>query len=193
MKRIFYFTVLALLFGACSSINKYSYKKYNKYFFKKSTYDVTGETPSPFIGRWSWLLNEAGYQSFSICIDAEGDSLLIGMGGVFYGGNRIDIYDYDETVVIPDLVVPTPTSGNRIDGKIHALRLNLYGKEEEVVKRGYKNISFELLDNNTMIYRVEDNRRLIPDSAVLRRSEEPPYRFSKERFSIYRYLPDYTE
>ncbi len=106
------------------------------------------------------------------------------MGGVFYGGLRLDGVELDEADdVIPDLVTPVPKSGNTINTKISALRMFYYEPKPEDYYT-YNNICFRLLDSNTLIYKVEGNRRHIPDSAVLIKDlTDEPSKFSKERYN----------
>ena len=51
---------------------------------------------SPFIGMWEWVENNQEEQDFAIWVGERNDSLLFGIGGVFYGGLKIHMPDFDE-------------------------------------------------------------------------------------------------
>ena len=44
---------------------------------------------SPFIGMWEWVENNQEEQDFAIWVGERNDSLLFGIGGVFYGGLQL--------------------------------------------------------------------------------------------------------
>lgn len=159
-----------LLLLSCSVSNKYSDKKYYALFSKDSNFDVVSVSPSPFIGSWSWVLDN-DRNTFSISVAECDDILLFSFSAVSQGGKIVDGPEYDEVGLIPDVCLAMPHKGNIAKGKIHTSSLNYYdwyGSEE---LHGYKDISFELLDAETMVFRVEGNKRHIPDSAVLRKSK----------------------
>lgn len=60
------------------------------------TSKVNTQERSSFVGTWDWEENNPEIHSFYIGVGERNDSLLFGIGGVFYGGLKIHMPDYDE-------------------------------------------------------------------------------------------------
>ena len=135
---------------------------------KHSNFNLAGITPTPFIGKWSWVKN-GPWNSFNIRIGERNDALLIAMNGVFFGGRKIQPSEYDEKErLIPQARIATPKSGNTANGTFANSRMNhFYGTDS----CNYA-ISLELKSNNTLIFKTEKPIGNCPDSAVMVRIDD---------------------
>jgi hypothetical protein len=122
-------------------------------------FDVTGMEPSPFIGSWGWDKN-GSWQNFSVEIAAKGDSLLLAAGGVFLGGARIQMPEYDENGnAVAQARLLTPKRGNKAVGRFFL--------DADCA------VALELFSNKTLLFKTETPIGFWPDSAVMVRTDGP--------------------
>ena len=122
-------------------------------------FDVTGMEPSPFIGSWGWDKN-GSWQNFSVEIAANGDSLLLAAGGVFLGGARIQMPEYDENGnAVAQARLLAPKRGNKAVGRFFL--------DADCA------VTLELFSNKTLLFKTEAPIGFWPDSAVMVRTDGP--------------------
>ena len=122
-------------------------------------FDVTGMEPSPFIGSWGWDKN-GSWQNFSVEIAAKGDSLLLAAGGVFLGGARIQMPEYDENGnAVAQARLLAPKRGNKAVGRFFL--------DADCA------VTLELFSNKTLLFKTEAPIGFWPDSAVMVRTDGP--------------------
>ena len=122
-------------------------------------FDVTGMEPSPFIGSWGWDKN-GSWQNFSVEIAAKGDSLLLAAGGVFLGGARIQMPEYDENGnAVAQARLLAPKRGNKAVGR--------FFMDADCA------VTLELFSNKTLLFKTEAPIGFWPDSAVMVRTDGP--------------------
>ena len=73
---------------------------------------------SSFVGSWDWEENNPENHSFYVWIGERNDSLLFEIGGVFYGGQKIHMPDYDEEGNMIAVVKTKTPKGNIVKSKI---------------------------------------------------------------------------
>ena len=116
-------------------------------------FDVTGMEPSPFIGSWGWDKN-GSWQNFSVEIAAKGDSLLLAAGGVFLGGARIQMPEYDENGnAVAQARLLAPKRGNKAVGRFFL--------DADCA------VTLELFSNKTLLFKTEAPIGFWPDRAVM--------------------------
>lgn len=139
---------------------------------------------SPFVGLWEWSENTPGEQDFAIWIGERNDSLLFGIGGVFYGGLKIHMPEYDEGNMVAVVKTKT-TKGNILKSKTSEAISNFYLDENRM--KVYNDVSFELLNATTMLFILPDKKGYWPDTALMIRRDRVNYRFShKEEPLLYK-------
>ena len=140
---------------------------------------------SPFIGMWEWVENNQEEQDFAIWVGERNDSLLFGMGGVFYGGLKIHMPDFDEDGNIIAVVKTKTQKENIVKSKICETLSNFYFDPERM--NVYNDVSFELLNDTTMLFILPDNKGYWPDTAIMVRRDKINRKFSnKEEELLYR-------
>ena len=119
-------------------------------------FDVSGITPSPFVGEWAWEKN-GPWQDFSISIAAKGDSLLLVAGGMFLGGARIQMPDCsNDGAPLPQARLLAPMRGNTAVGRFFL--------DADCA------VTLELFSNNTLLFKTAEKLGFWPDSAVMVRT-----------------------
>ena len=140
---------------------------------------------SPFIGMWEWVENNQEEQDFAIWVGERNDSLLFGIGGVFYGGLKIHMPDFDEDGNIIAVVKTKTQKENIVKSKICETLSNFYFDPERT--NVYNDVSFELLNDTTMLFILPDNKGYWPDTAIMVRRDKINRKFSnKEEELLYR-------
>ena len=140
---------------------------------------------SPFIGMWEWVENNQEEQDFAIWVGERNDSLLFGIGGVFYGGLKIHMPDFDEDGNIIAVVKTKTQKENIVKSKICETLSNFYFDPEKM--NVYNDVSFELLNDTTMLFILPDNKGYWPDTAIMVRRDKINRKFSnKEEELLYR-------
>ena len=138
--------------------------------------DINGQ--SPFVGVWEWNENNPGEQDFAIWIGERNDSLLFGIGGVFHGGRKIHMPEYDEEGNMIAVVKTITPKGNIVKSKICETLSNFHLDPERM--NVYNNVSFELLNDTTMLFILPDNKGYWPDTAIMIRGDRVNRKFSQE-------------
>ena len=133
---------------------------------------------SPFVGMWDWKENYPGEQDFAIWIGERNDSLLFGIGGVFYGGLKIHMPEYDDEGNMIAIVKTKIPKGNIVKSKIAETLSNFYFAPERMGV--YNDVSFELLNDTTMLFILPDNKGYWPDTAIMHRRDRINRKFSNE-------------
>lgn len=133
---------------------------------------------SKFTGTWNWVEDIDSVQSFSIFVGERNDSLLFALGGIFYYGNRIHGYNFDnDGNFIADVRTVIP-KGNKAISKISEFCSNFYSNPNK--RDVYNPIYFELLNDTTMQFILDDNKAYWPDTAIMRRRDYKNHVFSLE-------------
>ena len=135
------------------------------------------EALSPFVGIWDWETESA---CFSIRIGERNDSLLFTMGGVFYGGNRIHNSEWDEENKALQMIRIKKQKGRIIKTKIsEGISSWVYHKDSA---ENYNDTSFELLNDSTMRFILDDSRSYWPDTAIMLRRDYTNTAFSDKTY-----------
>ena len=143
------------------------------------------EKLSPFVGTWDWEKDDPQWQDFTIWIGARNDSLLFGIGGVFYGGRKIQMPEWDnKRDMIAMIKAKTPLK-NILKSKISEAHSNFYFNPEK--NNVYNNVSFKLINDSTMLFILNDNKGYWPDTAIMKRRDRINNKFSyKEDYYLYK-------
>ena len=133
---------------------------------------------SPFVGAWDWREDIDSVQHFRISIGERNDSLLISIGGTFYRGYKLHGPNFgaDGKYVAQVRVKKRPSK--IIKSKISESLSNFYGSYEDENK--YNLVSFELLNDTTMRFILNDNKGYWPDTAIMFRRDRKNRKFSLE-------------
>lgn len=130
---------------------------------------------SPFIGRWEWVEN-GNDKFFDIDIGERNDTLLFSIDGIFYQGCKIQTAGFDGEDVIPQVMIPMPKVQNVARGRISSKYINFYTWDKNC-KDG--DVSFEIVNDTTLIWRLTNNNSYWPNSAVLiKKCDTLTYKFS---------------
>ena len=140
---------------------------------------------SPFVGSWEWIENSPDTHTFNIRIGERNDSLLFSIGGVFYGGLKIHSspsdLNWNDIAIVK---VPIPKS-KIVKSKICETLSNFYFDPERM--NVYNDVSFELLNDTTMLFILPDNKGYWPDTAIMVRHDRINRKFSnKEENLLYK-------
>ena len=140
---------------------------------------------SPFVGSWEWIENSPDTHTFNIRIGERNDSLLFSIGGVFYGGLKIHSspsdLNWNDIAIVK---VPIPKS-KIVKSKICETLSNFYFDPERM--NVYNDVSFELLNDTTMLFILPDNKGYWPDTALMIRRDKINRKFSnKEEDLLYK-------
>ncbi len=133
---------------------------------------------SPFVGAWYWSENIDSVQHFRIKIGERNDSLLFAIGGIFYCGNKIHTEDYDSELKSVAQVRVKKRPSKILKSKISQVISNFYGSYEE--EEIYNLVSFELLNDTTMRFILNDKKGYWPDTAIMFRGGRENWKFSTE-------------
>ena len=141
---------------------------------------------SPFVGTWDW---KDGYEIgsyFAVWVGERNDSLIFTMGGSFFYGQKIHSAEttYDEGLFEQMIRVKKP-AGNFVKTKINECISN--GSYNYDRRNLYNDISFEVLDDSTMLFILGDKRSYWPDTARMIRRDRVNNKFSdKTYFFMYK-------
>ena len=147
--------------------------------------DVTGISPSPFVGCWECVGANDSIQNLSVHIGERGDSLFVAFfwerqEPFYMTGNPLsDSRGY----AIPQACISVPKSGNKAVGNI----VNQYfAVFQNYPENEYYPIAFELKSFDTLTFKISGNVNYWPDSAALVRKSNDNYTFSTEVIDLYR-------
>lgn len=133
---------------------------------------------SLFVGNWNWIENDVCKDCFYITIGERNDSLLFSISGVFYGGRKIQGPNFDNNYnLIADVRTVTP-NGNKAVSKISDSCSDFHSDPNK--RAAYHPVSFELLNDTTMLFILDDNKAYWPDTAVMKRRDYKNHVFSLE-------------
>lgn len=139
---------------------------------------ANNECTNQFVGSWNWIKNNVYKDCFYITIGERNDSLLFSISGVFYGGRKIHGPNYDNNYnLIADVRTVIP-KGNKAIGKISDTSSDFHSDPNK--KPTYYPVSFELLNDTTMLFILDDNKAYWPDTAIMRRRDYVNHKFSFE-------------
>jgi hypothetical protein len=135
------------------------------------------EKLSPFVGVWDW---ETESSCFTVRIGERNDSLQFTMGGVFYRGSRIHNSEWDEEGKALQMIRIKKQKGRIIKTKIsEGVSSWIYHKDSA---NNYNDISFELLNDSTMRFTLNDSRSYWPDTAIMLRRDYTNPDFSDKTY-----------
>lgn len=133
---------------------------------------------SPFVGTWDWTENIRGVQNFMVYASERNDSILITMGGVFRYGNNIHVAETDDNNDFIPIVRVAKKNNKIIRSKISESTSNFFSGPSK--KGKYNDVTFELLNDTTMLFILDDNCYFWPDTALLIRRDNKNRKFSQE-------------
>ena len=147
--------------------------------------DVSGISPSPFVGYWECVGANDSIQNLSVHIGERNDSLLV----AFYWERQEPFYMTGNPLsdsqgnAIPQACISVPKSGNKAVGNI----VNQYfAVFQNYLENEYYPIAFELKSFDTLTFKISANVNYWPDSAALVRKSNDNYTFSTEVIDLYR-------
>ena len=147
--------------------------------------DVSGISPSPFVGCWECVGANDSIQNLSVHIGERNDSLLV----AFYWERQEPFYMTGNPLsdsngnAIPQACISVPKSGNKAVGNI----VNQYfAVFQNYPENEYYPIAFELKSFDTLTFKISGNVNYWPDSAALVRKSNDNYTFSTEVIDLYR-------
>ena len=147
--------------------------------------DVTGITPSPFIGYWEEASENDSIKNLSIRIGERNDSLLV----AFYWESKRVSYITSEPFkdakreIIPQACIAVPKSGNKAIGNIVNQYFSVYYLYPE---NEYYELVFELKSLDTLTFKIKGETNYWPDSASLVRRSNDNQQFSTKTVEIYK-------
>jgi len=172
MKHLIAFFVVFLLLAACATQKE---KDYSYLYDKDSKYDISGKSPSPFVGIWRWVYNKPGVTSISVDIGERNDSLFIAVYAKlpyawlflpgYYGDPTKEIYS-------PYICMQRPQKGNK------AVVVYSHSPTNEKSVPRYNEVSLKLKDENTLEWKVKLSEEMnIPTKMVFKRESKRNYKF----------------
>lgn len=170
MKHLIAFFVVFLLLAACATQKE---KDYSYLYDKDSKYDISGKSPSPFVGIWRWVYNKPGVTSISVDIGERNDSLFIAFYCIYDYGNFASGPElYDNGKPRADICIASPKSGNTVQG------VNVY-KPFDYMKAPFDSVFLRLIDENTLVVKVGGGENYyVPREAAFRRGDSKNREFS---------------
>ena len=147
--------------------------------------DGDGEL-SPLVGTWDW---KEGYEigsHFAIWVGERNDSLIFTMGGSFFYGQKLHSAEWDrDKDLFEQMIRVKKPEGNFVKTKISEGISN--GSYNYDRRNLYNDISFEVLDDSTMLFILGDKRSYWPDTARMIRRDRVNNKFSdKTYFFMYK-------
>lgn len=140
--------------------------------------NIDDKKQSPFVGSWDWEKNSPEEDSFYIWVGERNDSLLFSIGGIFHGGQKIHMPERDYLYYDIPIVKEPLTNGNIVKSKISEAYSNFYFNPKRM--HVYNEVSFELKNDSTMLFILDDNKGYWPDTAIMKRRDSNNKKFSYE-------------
>ncbi len=137
-----------------------------------------GDEPlSPFVGTWRWV-EDNDEHNFAVLVGEHNDTLFFAMGGVFEYGKKehFPIFDMD-FIYIADVRVKKKDT-KIVRSKVHTTSSSYKFPNSSEFK--YNDVSFELLNDTTMLFILDDGFPYWPDTALLIHRDRINYKFSPE-------------
>ena len=142
--------------------------------------DGDGEL-SPLVGTWDW---KEGYEigsHFAIWVGERNDSLIFTMGGSFFYGQKLHSAEWDrDKDLFEQMIRVKKPEGNFVKTKISEGISN--GSYNYDRRNLYNDISFEVLNDSTMLFILGDKRSYWPDTARMIRRDRVNHEFSDETY-----------
>ena len=142
--------------------------------------DGDGEL-SPLVGTWDW---KEGYEigsHFAIWVGERNDSLIFTMGGSFFYGQKLHSAEWDrDNDLFEQMIRVKKPEGNFVKTKISEGISN--GSYNYDRRNLYNDISFEVLNDSTMLFILGDKRSYWPDTARMIRRDRVNHEFSDETY-----------
>ena len=142
--------------------------------------DGDGEL-SPLVGTWDW---KEGYEigsHFAIWVGERNDSLIFTMGGSFFYGQKLHSAEWDrDKDLFEQMIRVKKPEGNFVKTKISEGISN--GSYNYDRRNLYNDISFEVLNDSTMLFILGDKRSYWPDTARMIRRDRINHEFSDETY-----------
>ena len=142
--------------------------------------DGDGEL-SPLVGTWDW---KEGYEigsHFAIWVGERNDSLIFTMGGSFFYGQKLHSAEWDrDKDLFEQMIRVKKPEGNFVKTKISEGISN--GSYNYDRRNLYNDISFEVLNDSTMLFILGDKRSYWPDTARMIRRDIINRKFSDKTY-----------
>ena len=142
--------------------------------------DGDGEL-SPLVGTWDW---KEGYEigsHFAIWVGERNDSLIFTMGGSFFYGQKLHSAEWDrDKDLFEQMIRVKKPEGNFVKTKISEGISN--GSYNYDRRNLYNDISFEVLNDSTMLFILGDKRSYWPDTARMIRRDRINHEFSDKTY-----------
>ena len=142
--------------------------------------DGDGEL-SPLVGTWDW---KEGYEigsHFAIWVGERNDSLIFTMGGSFFYGQKLHSAEWDrDKDLFEQMMRVKKPEGNFVKTKISEGISN--GSYNYDRRNLYNDISFEVLNDSTMLFILGDKRSYWPDTARMIRRDRINRKFSDKTY-----------
>ena len=139
------------------------------------------EELSPLVGTWDW---KEGYEigsHFAIWVGERNDSLIFTMGGSFFYGQKLHSAEWDrDNDLFEQMIRVKKPEGNFVKTKISEGISN--GSYNYDRRNLYNDISFEVLNDSTMLFILGDKRSYWPDTARMIRRDRVNHEFSDETY-----------
>ena len=142
--------------------------------------DGDGEL-SPLVGTWDW---KEGYEigsHFAVWVGERNDSLIFTMGGSFFYGQKLHSAEWDrDKDLFEQMIRVKKPEGNFVKTKISEGISN--GSYNYDRRNLYNDISFEVLNDSTMLFILGDKRSYWPDTARMIRRDRINRKFSDKTY-----------
>ena len=136
---------------------------------------------SPLVGTWDW---KEGYEigsHFAIWVGERNDSLIFTMGGSFFYGQKLHSAEWDrDNDLFEQMIRVKKPEGNFVKTKISEGISN--GSYNYDRRNLYNDISFEVLNDSTMLFILGDKRSYWPDTARMIRRDRINRKFSDKTY-----------
>ena len=142
--------------------------------------DGDGEL-SPLVGTWDW---KEGYEigsHFAVWVGERNDSLIFTMGGSFFYGQKLHSAEWDrDNDLFEQMIRVKKPEGNFVKTKIsEGISNGSYNYDRRNI---YNDISFEVLNDSTMLFILGDKRSYWPDTARMIRRDRINRKFSDKTY-----------
>ena len=136
---------------------------------------------SPLVGTWDW---KEGYEigsHFAVWVGERNDSLIFTMGGSFFYGQKLHSAEWDrDKDLFEQMIRVKKPEGNFVKTKISEGISN--GSYNYDRRNLYNDISFEVLNDSTMLFILGDKRSYWPDTARMIRRDRINRKFSDKTY-----------
>ena len=155
------------------------------FFCCKNNVDISGITPSPFVGCWEDAEQADSIQNLSMYVGERGDSLFV----AFYWDRYEPFYMTGNPLsdskgnVIPQACMVVPKSGNMVVGTIVNQYFSVF---QNYPKNEYYPLVLELKSLDTLVFKIDGEVNYWPRSGVLVRKNSENIVFSTEMVDLYK-------